>query len=94
MKTKKEQLLQAISADNIPAALRIAKDFTKDFTKDEQRILQIAHECNDASKAHYYTQLGINVYANNVVALELLNSYYQKRLTINHIEKDSRSTVQ
>lgn len=61
MISKKQQLLNAIASNNLPLALRIAKDFTIDFDADQRRTLQIAHESQDPSKAKFYTSLGINV---------------------------------
>ena len=79
MITKKEELLKAIAANDINAALRIAKDFRIDFNKDQQRILQIAHESNDIAKARFYTGLGINIHENNSNAHQLLKKYFETK---------------
>lgn len=79
MITKKEELLNAIANNDTITALRIAKDFRIDFNKDQQRVLQIAHECNDAFKANFYKGLGIDVKQNQADAQELLNQYFQSK---------------
>lgn len=75
MITKKQQLLNAIESDNFPLALRIAKDFIIDFSPEQQRILQIAHECQDPSKARFYSALKIDVAQCKTTAAALLQQF-------------------
>lgn len=79
MISKKQKLLNAIASNNTPLALRIAKDFVIDFDPDQRRILQIAYESQDPSKAKFYTSLGINVAQHQSAANKLLSLFYQTK---------------
>lgn len=59
MKTKTEQIKEAIKSENWHIAFRIAKGFFTGLTKDEKRSIDIAHECN-AGKLLFYQSIGIN----------------------------------
>lgn len=80
MISKKHQLLNALIANNLPLAFRIAKDFKIDFTPDQQRTLQIAHESQDTRKAKFYTELGINVFEAQEHAKQLLQQFQMSKM--------------
>lgn len=42
--SKKDQVIEAVKAEDYKKALGIAKTFVRDFNDEEQRIIQIAHE--------------------------------------------------
>lgn len=81
MISKKQQLLNAIATHNIPLALSIAKNFQIDFSPDQRRILQIAHESQDPSKAKFYASLGINVSETQTQAQQLLQQFQTKKIS-------------
>lgn len=75
--TKNQQVQKYLADSNLKGALRIASKFRLAFSKEQQKTLQIAHECL-CGKADFYRQLGINTREVTMAAETLLNNVYLK----------------
>jgi len=74
--SKKQKLKNEIAKGDWKKALGIAKSFTIEFNKDEQRILQISHECWDnQSRINFYSGMGVDVDKTKAQAIHLLENY-------------------
>jgi hypothetical protein len=59
MKTKSEQIKEAIKIDDWKKAFKIANGFFTGLAKDEKRSIDISHECN-CGKLDFYRSIGVD----------------------------------
>lgn len=60
MKTKTEQIKNAIIIDEWAVAFSIAKNFFAGFTKDEKKSIDIAHE-SKTMNSNFYESIGVDI---------------------------------
>jgi len=74
--SKKQKLKNEIASGDWKKALSIANGFTIEFNKEQQRVLQIAHECwENKSRTNFYKGMGVDVEGNKKQAILLLKKY-------------------
>lgn len=74
--TKKQKLKDAIAQGDIKKALSIAKGFYLEFNEEEQRNLQIAHECfENPARKKFYAGIGTDVEKCEKQSIEILKRY-------------------
>jgi hypothetical protein len=78
MKTKNQQLLDAIKAEDWKSALSIAKSFKRDFTIEEQKILQHGYAFLIGQSANFFEQLNVDMESEFEKAIEILHKFYSK----------------
>ncbi|WP_276977691.1 hypothetical protein [Flavobacterium filum] len=78
MKTKKQDLLNAIKAEDWKFALSIAKSFRRDFTIDEQKILQHGYAFLIGQSANFFEAIQIDMKSEYEKSLEILNEFAGK----------------
>lgn len=71
MKSKTEQIKEAISNENWVIAFRIAKNFFNGLTKEQKRSIDIAYECN-CGKSEFYKSIGVNTEYEKENAINIL----------------------
>lgn len=74
MENKTTKLICHFSLGRRKEAYAILKTFRRGITKDEKRIVEIAYECL-TGKESFYRQLGIDTYAIQKQAFEVLALY-------------------
>ena len=78
MKTKNQQLLDSIEAEDWKSALSIAKSFKRDFTIDEQKILQHGYAFLIGQSASFFEEIKIDMKSEYEKALEILQQFASK----------------
>jgi hypothetical protein len=75
MKTKSEQIKDAIATNDYTTAFRIAKSFFNGLTKDQKRSIDIAHECESGKKS-FYVSVGVDVDSEKQKAISILKAKF------------------